>query len=147
MKKILKLNFVKYFITGVSGFLIDLVVLTLATTLIFQGKNYSILGIMSAPKFISSTIALLFVFTVNRRWVFTSKEGKMHEQAIKFVIVCIFNVFLSSILYNFFYSLLEPVVIEQIHLANGLLILGSSLITEAIKMLSSYFLYKKVVFK
>ncbi len=140
-------KFVKFFITGLTGFMIDLIVLSIISTLFFQGKNFSVLGIISLPKFISSLVALIFVFFVNRSWVFKSDSQKIHKQAIKFIIVCIFNVFLSSILYNIFYLILEPIIINEFNLSNSILIIFSSITTEALKMISSFFLYKKIVFK
>ena len=148
-KKLLKIKFVKFFITGLSAFAIDLILLNIFSFLFFRGTNYSILNIISVPKLMSSTVALIWGFIINRNWVFSAKTQSYKRQAVKYIAYSIFNVIFGSVLFNFFYPILSSVsgvlnLSENLEkaLSNTL----ANVITAAIQMCTSFVAYKYLVF-
>ncbi len=149
-QKALEHRFIKFLVTGGTGFLFDLIMLIIISFLFFQGTNYSIFGIMSLPKFISSLFGLSLVFYLNRNWVFNAKNKNLNGQLGRFIIVSVINVFFVSIIFNLYYQLYLP-SFSALPLSQNmikLIINGfTSLSSEGTKMLLSFFLYKYIVFR
>lgn len=149
--KLLRLKFLRFFISGFTAFLVDTVTLALATFLLFQGQNVMLLNSISIPKLISSTVGLFTNFILNRKWVFKINTSEtVKKQAIKFILFSVANVLFASIIYNIYLGIVITIV-ETIHLdLNGLnntVLLLANIMTEGTKMVVSYFGYKYIVFK
>jgi putative flippase GtrA len=148
-ERALEHKFVRFLVSGVTAFLFDLIVLTIISFLFFQGSNYTIFGIISLPKFISSCFGLSLVFYINKNWVFNSKNRKFTRQVPKFIAVSIFNIFFISVIFNIYYQFYSPPLSSLTLNPNliKLIINGfTSVSSEGTKMLLSFFLYKYFVF-
>jgi len=151
IKKAIDKKFVRFFISGGISFLVDTIVLALTTFLIFQGQNVTILGTISIPKLLSAAVGLTTNFLLNRNWVFkVNNDRKIQNQAFKFILFSIINVFFASIIYNIYLGAifyLADLVHFDINGLNNTIILIANLATEGTKMVISFFGYKYFVFK
>lgn len=149
MKFIIKLKnkfitkeFLKYFVSGVSAFLVDLGLLNLIIFVLFEGDDKLAFDAISIAKIISSGIAIIVSFTLNRNWAFVAKNSKMRYQVLKYAFVVTFNYFFAIALYSFFYKLLLGIGVSK-----ELSVNAGNFLTEGIKMVTTFFFYKYFVFK
>lgn len=140
--KFLTKEFLKYFLSGITAFLVDLTLLNIFVFLLFKGDDKTILGTLSIAKILSSGIAMGVSFSLNRNWAFLAKNSKLRYQLIKFAAVMLFNYIFAITLYSIFYKL-----ILEIGISKELGVSLSNLLTEGIKMVTTFFFYKYFVFK
>lgn len=142
----LQTRFVKFFISGVSAFLVDLVILNLVSYIFFEGGNYSLFELVSVPKLVSASIALLFNFYLNRRWVFQVESTSATRQGVKFIAVAFLNLIVASIFFDIYHEIVAQ-FFSNGALTPALINTISNFASEATKMIFSFVLYKYFVFK
>jgi len=140
----------KFGLVGLSSTIIDFALLNL-------GHNVFGLGLIQA-NLISTTVAMIFSFSLNRKYVFGAHEGSVWRQGLMFVLVTAFGLYViqSLIIHTLTVTWLGPV-----HLAIGMVgfiglgrVLSDNLvITNTTKLIATvfslvwnYIFYKKVVF-
>lgn len=89
----------KYFIVGVTGFLLDYGLQFLFIKIL--GVSYLLVGYINAP------IVIAFNFTMNRLWSFKdqgSHQGKTMKQALRYAVLVIFGAVMNMPLMYIFYD-------------------------------------------
>ncbi len=101
------------------------------------------LGLPTIPaNFVSSTLAFLFSFTVNRSYTFKAQPGNLARQITLFIVVTLVGLW---VIQNLIISVLEPSL--SVALANtGLGLLIAKIIATIVSMTWNYVLYTLVVF-
>jgi putative flippase GtrA len=145
------IKFVKFFLSGGLAFLIDTSILLAIKYLFFGGEDVQILGTVSIAKLISSTAGILFMFTLNRNWVFSENKNKrISIQGAKYIAVTITNLLIANLLFSFYLS--ELAYLATISSADtttlgGAITAFANLLSELSKMFISFFAYKYLVFR
>lgn len=119
---------------GVSAFLLDFGLLSFQVYVLkFETE---VLGLIFIPNIISATIAIIYNFFIQKYLAFDSKERvKIKAEAPKYLGVQVFNVgFWGGIFFGLMLNLGIGVAINK-------------LLTNFLQMITSFFLYKFVVFK
>lgn len=119
-------QFVKYFVTGVSGLLLDIL-------LLFLLKEYLNVRPVIAV-IISQALLLNYVFLINKHWSFGA-EGMTHKQAVKYYILAGAN-YLFSVLWMWLFN-------EQLRVYYLL----ARIINIALAVSWNFLLYKYWVYK
>jgi dolichol-phosphate mannosyltransferase len=85
----LKIQFIKYFITGLSGTILDI-----GTLYIFKDLFHlrAVIAVM-----INQIIVVFYVFTLNKYWSFKSNGGLTHLQFIRFLSVMGLNYIIAIV--------------------------------------------------
>ncbi len=141
-KLIAKKQIIKYLISGFTAFFIDIVVLNLMVFLVFSGEDKQLISFISISKTVSATVGISASFLLNRQWAFDAKEGKILDQIFKYIFVVLFNFAFAVILYSFFSAISQEIGLPKLFVTTG-----SNILTEAVKMVTTYFFYKYFVFK
>jgi putative flippase GtrA len=135
-KKILKLfaskEFIKFFMSGFSAFLVD------TATLLFQTRilhfTSVIAGVLVVPNLISSLVGLTVSYLLNRYWSFQAGDKSVLKQGAKFLAVSAFSYTLHNILFGIF------------NVQLGLEDFVAKVSVLMLQMVWNYLLYKYVVF-
>lgn len=126
-------EFQKFFIVGISSFILDFAILTFL--LYVLNYNEIVLGIISVPNLISSVIAILFNYVLQRRWAFKSENTAILRESLKFFSVHGFNlVVFNGVLFGLLAQLGFPKPLVKIFVTG-------------VQLFSSFTLYKFFVFK
>jgi len=135
-KKILKLfaskEFIKFFISGFSAFLVDTTVLLFQTMILHFTSVVA--GVLVVPNLISSLLGLIVSYLLNRYWSFRAGDKSMIRQGAKFLAVSVFSYTLHNILFGLF------------NVQLGLEDFVAKVAVLMLQMIWNYLLYKFVVF-
>jgi putative flippase GtrA len=140
----------KFGLVGLTSTIIDFALLNLAHTVLG-------LGLIEA-NLISTTVAMIFSFILNRKYVFSGGNGSPLRQAVSFFLVTAFGLY---VIQSLVIHLLTVTWTAPLHLVIGLLgaiglgkILSSNfiitnvskLVATAATLVWNFFFYKRVVF-
>lgn len=146
--RLIAIRFFRFFLSGGLSFCVDTAVLILIKSLVFSGVDVKLLGTISIAKLVSGTFGIIVMFTLNRSWVFSeSKEQSLKKQSAKYLAVTLVNLLIASILYGFFSGILSQVFPFEYLIHVSLFVVIANLLTEATKMIISFFAYKYLVFR
>lgn len=125
---------IKYIIVGLANTAIDFGILFL---LVHLGVDKII------ANYISTSIALIFSFFVNRSFTFKSTSDNKKKQFALFIVVTLFGLWV-----------LQPIVITLVsyavtplHLNNSLVLFGAKIIATCVSLVWNYIFYSRIVFK
>lgn len=133
-KTLLSKEMIMFLFGGVSAFLLDFGLLSFQVYVLkFETE---VLGLIFIPNIISTTIAIIYNFFIQKYLAFDSKENsRFKNELVIFAGVQIFNIlFFGGLIFGAF-----------LFFTRGLLL--AKLLTTVFQMISSFFLYKFVVFK
>lgn len=135
MKKLLlSQEFQRFFIVGVTAFLLDFGLLNFMTYIL--DFRVVLFDLIYLPNIISTVTAVIYGFILQKRWTFKDTSSAQSKiQLTKYFSVHLLNL----ILYN---SILFGILLNL-----GVLIPIAKIITNTLQMFSSYILFKKFVFK
>lgn len=142
IQKLTNPEFIKYFISGVSAFLIDLAVLNFFVFVAFSGEDEFLFDTISISKTVSSAVGISVSFLLNRAWTFKATGGSLSLHVLKYGLMVGFNFAFSVLLYSLFY-----IISTEIGISTELAVTSSNVATEAVKMITSFILFKYFVFK
>ncbi|SRR5260221_6718977 len=126
-------EFQKFFIGGVSAFIIDFSILNILTY-VFKLNTY-LFGVIFLPNFISTTTAIIFNYFLQRTWTFKSQQKNLTQELVKFILVNVFNLIVfNGIIFGLLSQAGIPIPITKV-------------IVTALQLIVSYTLYKFFVFK
>ncbi|MCA9381181.1 GtrA family protein [Candidatus Dojkabacteria bacterium] len=138
---------IKYLFSGITGFIVDVVVLILVTEFVFHdSQGPKILGLIYTAKIISSVIGQSASFTLNRYWTFQSTGERILRQASKMLLIYLLNILIAALLYTLYFDLLSIVSNTQ-NDGDELMIFIANFLTSATQMVINFFFYKYFVFK
>lgn len=137
-------KFMRFFIVGISAYVIDTMVLYLLQKTIFSHDDSQIFGLIYTSKLFSSTIGLSVSFMLNRYWSFKATHKSAYGQAAKMLAVFIMNIFVSAVIYTTYFELLK---LQSLAELGDLAIPLANAATTGTMMISNFFIYKLVVFK
>jgi putative flippase GtrA len=118
-----KKRILKFLTTGISAFLVEFSIFYILYY--FGGFTIVLANILSF------TSGLLISFYLNKSWVFTNNEN-YRSQLLKYILLALFNLVLSTLLISAINYLASPVV--------------SKLFTVSIIAVWNYFIYKHFIF-
>ncbi|PLX20855.1 hypothetical protein C0584_03660 [Candidatus Parcubacteria bacterium] len=121
-----KKQFAKYFITGVSGFILDILSLYFLKEYLHLAAAQSVM--------INQIFILFYIFLLNKYWSFNSNNGGLAE--LKRYLVVVFGNYLFSIVWIWFFSDLI-----------GLYYLAVRTVNIALAVSWNFVLYKKWVYR
>ncbi len=125
-------QFIRFFIIGITSFILDFALLSLVIVL-FQISSEEHLK-QTLANLLSSGIAIVFNYIIQRSWAFESKNANVAGEAGKFIAVHAFNLTVyQSILFSIVNYFL-PAWLTKI-------------MVTAVQIISSFILYKLFVFK
>lgn len=131
-KVVSSLQFIRFFIIGISTFVLDFVLLSLIIVL-FQIPSDEHLK-QTLANITSSAVAIVVNYTIQRNWAFESKNKNVAKEAGKFIAVHIFNLITYQTLLFSVVNYFLPAWLTKI-------------IVTAVQIISSFVLYKVFVFK
>lgn len=133
MAKLLRITFIRFFIVGVTAFIVDAGLLYLL--LYVLNFNPIWFGLISIANVISVICGLVTSYMLNRIWSFEAREERIASQGMRFVAVFISIYIGNQILFGLLTVQLtmQPLV--------------AKVVVTFVQMFVSYFLYRKVVFK
>ncbi|MBL8015102.1 MAG: GtrA family protein [Candidatus Doudnabacteria bacterium] len=143
-KLLMSRQFVRFFIVGVSATLIDLSLLISMVYVLnfspFFVVSFSVLDFpfnidISVANSISAFIAIAYSFFLQRSWAFNANGGEMRHQLYRYILVVGFTYLYTNILFGF--------LVVNHGITEGI----SKVFVTAVQMVTSYLLYKLVVFK
>ncbi len=137
----LPLNFYKFFITGITTFLIDNTVLNIVYYIVLGGEDYEVFEKISISKFTAGFVAIMVGFYINRNWSFKeTRDKKARNQITRYFLIFGINLVVASVLFPIYKDLVTfmPDRLEP-SLAN--------VITTSNIMFISYFSYRFFVFR
>ncbi len=135
----------RYFVSGVTAFLVDTAVLNIVIFLIFKSEGEALLGIITIPKLISGTIGIIVSFNLNRNWTFKSTDKPKMHQSIKMAFSYTLSILLGSILITLYLDIFNS--LDFLKLDSVVLPTIANFFTTASIMVLNYFIYKNFVFK
>ena len=140
----------KFGLVGLSSTIIDFALLNV---------GHTVLGLsLIEANLISTTVAMIFSFSLNRKYVFGAHDGDVWRQGVMFVLVTAFGLY---IIQNLIIHALSVTWLGPVHLAigvvgfiglgrilsNNVIITNSTkLVATAFSLVWNYIFYKKVVF-
>lgn len=83
-----KQKFFKYFLVGISGLILDLGLLYVASDLLNIRPFYAV--------FVTQIFVIVYNFLLNRNWSFQS-SGAPHKQLVRFGVVLLFNYLFGAV--------------------------------------------------
>lgn len=141
--EIISFEFSRYFVAGVTGFLVDLLVLNILTFYFFNNDDPELIGIVSLSKLLSAFVGTTVSFLVNSQWSFKNKTGKFRSHAFRMIIVFFTNILLAALIYSLIIDIIELQKVIDFEKASPSL---ANFLTSAIQMLLNFFIYKYIVF-
>ncbi len=134
----------------------------LASTVIdfaFLNLFHNLLGLtLIQSNLISTTIAMIFSFSLNRRYVFGAREGSVWRQGIMFILVTAFGLYVIQSLVIYALTVTWPGPLHLVISFVGIIGMGrilsdnlvitntAKLIATVFSLIWNYIFYKKVVF-
>lgn len=140
-KHIFSASFLRYFISGVTAFSVDNIILNL---LKFSGFNLQLFGFIYFAKVISSTVGVIVSFVLNRYWSFKATEVKVKPQAIKMFYTFVFNIFLGALLYSIYFEIIQ---LQSFFSFGDFAPTLANIVATGTQMFITFFIYKFYVFK
>lgn len=131
-KVISSIQFIRFFIIGISTFILDFVLLSLIIVL-FQISSEEHLK-QTLANIISSAVAIVVNYAIQRNWAFESKNKNVAKEAGKFIAVHIFNLTVYQTILFSVVNYFLPAWLTKI-------------LVTAVQIASSFVLYKLFVFK
>jgi putative flippase GtrA len=140
----------KFGLVGLASTIIDFALLNI-------GHNLFGLGLIQA-NLISTTVAMIFSFSLNRKYVFGANNGSVWRQGISFVLVTAFGLYIiqNLVIHTLSVTWLGPVhvVIGAVgvvglgrYISDNVIITNTTkLVATAFSLVWNYIFYKKVVF-
>lgn len=137
-------QFLKYFIVGLSGAVIDFGLLLTQVYILrfspFFTVSFNVLDFpfnidISVANAISAMTAIVYSFFLQRSWAFNAKDEKIRHQLYRYILVVGFTYLYTNILFGFF--------VVNHGITEGI----SKMLVTMLQMVTSYILYKYVVFK
>lgn len=144
IKELASEKFAKFFIIGVTAFVIDSFVLYILQKSIFSHEESKLLGLIYTSKLFSSIVGVSVSFTLNRYWSFKATHNRVHGQAFRMAIVFGINIFISAVIYSVYYEILKY---QNLIDLGDIAIPFANAATIGTMMISNFFIYKLVVFK
>jgi putative flippase GtrA len=142
-------NFYRFVVVGLTVFVIDFILFnTLYHLLGFQTKldlfnvGTTVVAI-SLPNLLSVAISTVVGYILNKTWSFENKSDNVASQFSKYVAVAIFN----NTLNNVIFGLLLYNVFTQTDFHTVIETTVAKILATSFQVVSSYLLYKFVVFK
>lgn len=143
-------NFYKFVIVGGTVFVIDFIVFSILFHILkVQFKltlwqiSEQIALVFSLPNIISVSLASVFGYYFNKTWSFENASDHVASQFSKYLGVAIFNNLINNVIFGFLlYSFLAPLSLSPFISTSV-----SKVLATSFQVVSSYLLYKYVVFK
>jgi len=126
-------QFKKYFISGITAFGTDYIILNILTAAT-NDSHIKIIVNLSVPNLISTFFGMIVSYILNRLYAFKSNKDVVKEGS-KFILVVSINYIVSNILFGFMVYNIK--IIAPI----------AKIFVVGLQMLWTYFLYKFFVFK
>jgi putative flippase GtrA len=138
---------------GLIGVLSTLIDFTLFNILIYLGIYRIIANVFS------TTIAMAFSFTTNKSWVFRSKQGNVLRQALMFLGVTAFGLYVIQNIVIFFltevwlaplnlaYNIVAFIGLQEVFSKTLVANNGAKATATLFSLTWNYLLYKRLVFK
>ncbi|MCA9386441.1 GtrA family protein [Candidatus Dojkabacteria bacterium] len=137
----------RYLISGIIGFGVDLLILLFLIEVIFNdSQGPKIISLIYSSKLISSIIGQSVSFTINRYWTFNSITEHVYRQVVKMIMIFMLNIFIASILYSLYFDVLD-LLLKGEQGGNSLTATISNFATSATQMILNFFFYKYFVFR
>jgi putative flippase GtrA len=133
---------IKFFVTGVSAFVVDLSLVYFFTFIVFEGNDMLLIGFISVSKGLAAAISLQVSFLLNRIWTFKASDKRTLPQVVKFLFINLFNFGYAVVLFSFF-----SFTLTELGVPNAIEPGISNFLTESVKMVTTFFFYKYFVFK
>ena len=140
----------KFGLVGLASTVIDFSILNLV---------HNLFGLtLIQANLISTTVAMVFSFSLNRKYVFTAHDGSVWRQGILFVLVTAFGLYVvqTLVIHSLTVTWLGPVhlaigVVGFVGLGrilsdNVVITNSTKLVATAFSLVWNYLFYKKVVF-
>lgn len=133
-------QFLKYVVIGVSGALVDFGLLFIQIYILKFNPFFQVhIGAfeinISGANAISAFTAIVFSFIFQRSWAFKAKDGAVMGQVYRYIGAVTFTYIYTNILFGF--------LVQNIGITEML----SKLLVTFIQMVTSYLLYKFIVFR
>lgn len=137
------MSFYKFFISGVTAFIADTIVLNIFIHFVF-GEDIRFLDVLSVSKFIAASVGIVVGFVMNRNWSFRHKKdtAATKNQAMRYGVVFVVNLVLASLIFPLYKDLLTSAGIPD-----ELTATAANILTTSNIMFVSYSLYRVFVFK
>ena len=133
IKKLFSKEIVFFLFGGISAFLIDFGLLTFQVYVL--DFHPIIFGVISVPNVISSTIAIIYNFFIQKFFAFNSRGSGTKSELLRFIGVQIFTIIVfAGLLFGFFLNI-------------GFEVPVAKFLSMIFQMVSSFLLYKFFVFK
>ncbi|MEX0932044.1 MAG: GtrA family protein [Candidatus Saccharimonadales bacterium] len=141
----------KFSMVGVLNTLIDFGIYNLLTVVM----GFALI----AANLVSTTVAMSFSFIANKTFVFGSRGGNVLKQAILFLLVTAFGLYViqNAIIYSlvefwqwpldFAYTMVELLKLDGVFSREFVVANGAKALASIISLVWNYILYKKVVFR
>jgi len=136
-------KFIKYAIGGVTGLVVDTIILYILEKTLFDKESTEILGIIYPAKLISSIFGVATAFLINKYWSFESK-GNIGIESSKMVVSFILTILISVPIYGIYFNLLQYQSIMDFR--EGFEISLANLLTSATTMIMNFFVQKYLIF-
>lgn len=140
-KHIFSVSFLRYFISGITAFSVDNIILNL---LKFSGFNLQLFGFIYFAKVISSTVGVIVSFVLNRHWSFQATEVSVKPQAIKMFCTFVLNIIIGALLYSIYFEIIR---LQNIFSFGNFAPTLANIVATGTQMFITFFIYKFYVFK
>lgn len=143
LKKI-PIKFYRFLVIGLSNFVIDFIIFNiLFHVLQIQTKivlSQELSAVLFLANIISVAIASVFGYYFNRSWTFENKSDNVASQYSKYLLVAVVNIFLNNLIFG--------LLVNKVFASNAFAVTTvSKVMATSFQVISSYLLYKYVVFR
>ncbi len=143
-------SFFKFFIVGATGFILDFIIFNTLYYIFNFRATISLFQItpeftftLSLTNLTAVALGSIWGFIMNKNWSFENKSAKVAAQYSKYLAVAIFN----NLLNNLLFGTLMFGIFSADQRGQFLLTSTAKVLATSFQVITSYFLYKFVVFR
>lgn len=143
--EIFSITFLKFFISGLTAFIIDTIILNVLIFSFNDGvETTPLLGFITVEKLLSGSVGITISFILNKYWTFSNSQKSLLVQSYKMVLSYLLSIFLGAILITLYINILAWQNI--VYIGNAIPTV-SNILTVGTIMILNFFIYKYIVFK